>query len=215
MNIDILLTGSLQGKKLPKRDKYMKATRQLRNEHEGVNIMLNILEEVCRQLETAGNLDKDHFEGILEFLKVFVDKCHHGKEEDLLFPALEAAGIPKDGPIKVMLYEHELGRNYVRAISGHFSAYVAGSKSLSEGIIQIAGSYTSLLRAHIEKENNILFVMADNLLSEETQGELFEGFEKIEIERIGAGKHEEFHRLIKKLNEIYMDRKEVRYTVEI
>ena len=67
----------------------MKATQQLKDEHEGVKIMLNILEQVCRQLGTKGSLNKEHFEGILDFLKVFVDRCHHGKEEDLLFPALE------------------------------------------------------------------------------------------------------------------------------
>jgi hemerythrin-like domain-containing protein len=88
----------------------MKATQQLRNEHEGVKVMLIILEQVCRQLEADRNLNEEHFDGILEFLKVFVDKCHHGKEEDLLFPALTAAGIPEDGPIAVMLQEHEMGR---------------------------------------------------------------------------------------------------------
>jgi hemerythrin-like domain-containing protein len=33
----------------------------------------------------------------MEFLTVFVDKCHHGKEEEFLFPALEAAGIAREG----------------------------------------------------------------------------------------------------------------------
>ena len=52
----------------------MKATQQLRDEHEGVRIMLRILEKICEKLETAGSIDKEHFDGILEFLKVFVDK---------------------------------------------------------------------------------------------------------------------------------------------
>ena len=76
----------------------MKATQQLKDEHEGVKIMLNILEQVCQELEAVGILNKEHFDGILEFLRVFVDKCHHGKEEDLLFPALIAVGVPKEGP---------------------------------------------------------------------------------------------------------------------
>lgn len=183
----------------------MKATEQLRNEHEGVKIMLNILGKVCQRLETTGNVDNDHFENVLEFLKVFVDKCHHGKEEDLLFPALEAAGVPKDGPIAVMLYEHEMGRNYVRAISEAFFVYISGNRSSSEGIVRNSREYIVLLNAHIEKENNVLFVMADDLLPEEKQDQLFEGFEKIEEERIGAGKHEEFHRLIKNLGGIYLN----------
>ena len=182
----------------------MKATQQLRDEHEGVKIMLSILEQLCRPLEAAENLNKEHFEGILEFLKVFVDKCHHGKEEDLLFPALIAVGVPKDGPIAVMLQEHEMGRNYVKAMSDVYATYRAGDKSSYKAIRQNALAYISLLRDHIEKENNVLFVMADNSLSEERQDELFEGFERIEVERIGVGKHEEFHGLLEKLSETYL-----------
>ena len=182
----------------------MKATRQLRDEHEGVRIMLGILEKLCEKLETAGSIDKEHFDGILEFLKVFVDKCHHAKEEELLFPALVAAGVPEEGPIAVMLREHEMGRDYVRAMSRIWGTYMAEDKSSSREIIQNAQDYILLLRNHIEKENNVLFVMADDLLSEEKQDELFEGFEKIEEERIGVGKHEEFHGLIKKLSGIYL-----------
>jgi hemerythrin-like domain-containing protein len=61
-----------------------------------------------------------------------------------------------------------------------------------------------LLKDHIEKENSVLFMMADSRLSEKRQDELFEGFEKIEEERIGVGKHEEFHGLLKKLSGAYL-----------
>jgi hemerythrin-like domain-containing protein len=181
----------------------MKATQQLRDEHEGVKIMLNIIEQVCQKLQATGNLNGEHFEGILEFLKVFVDKCHHGKEEELLFPALVAVGVPEDGPIAVMLHEHQMGRNYVKAIGTAFAGYKTGEIFSSKGVLQNAHGYISLLREHIEKENDVLFVMADNLLPEKRQDELFEGFEKIEEERIGVGRHEEFHGLLKKLSGIY------------
>ena len=183
----------------------MKATQQLRDEHEGVKIMLNILEQICQQLEATGNLNREHFEGILAFLKIFVDKCHHGKEEELLFPALVAVGVPEDGPIPVMLHEHQMGRNYVKAMSTAFSKYMASGVSSSKDILQNTHGYISLLREHIEKENSVLFVMADSLLSEQRQDELFEGFEKIEEDRIGVGKHEEFHGLLKKLSGIYLE----------
>lgn len=182
----------------------MKATQQLKDEHEGIRIMFSILEKVCEKLETAGSIDKEHFDGILEFLKVFVDKCHHGKEEELLFPALVAAGVPEEGLIAVMLREHEMGRGYVRALIQAYVAYKTGDRSSSKDIIQKAYGYISLMKDHIEKENNVLFVTADSRLSEKRQNELCEGFEKIEEERIGVGKHEEFHGLIEKLSGIYL-----------
>ena len=156
----------------------MKATQQLKDEHEGVKIMLSILEQVCQQLEAKGSLNKEHFEGILEFLKVFVDKCHHGKEEDLLFPALVAVGVPKEGPIATVLHEHELGRNHVKAMSKAFAAFITGDKSSSQDIMQNAHGYISLLKDHIEMENNVLFVVADNRLSEKSRMNYLKGLRK-------------------------------------
>jgi len=182
----------------------MKATQQLKDEHEGVKVILGVLGEICNTLEAKGSVDNEHFTGILEFLRVFVDKCHHGKEEELLFPALIAAGVPKEGPIAVMLEEHEMGRSYVKAMTEAYASYVKGRKLLSKDIIEKSRGYIALLSEHIEKENNILFVTADNRLSEDTQEELWDGFEKIEEERIGIGKHEEFHGMIERLSGIYL-----------
>jgi hypothetical protein len=95
-----------------RRDKIMKATEDLKKEHKGVTLMLRILEKICVSYEADKTIDKDHMEKILEFLTVFVDTCHHGKEEEFLFPALVSVGIPKEGgPIEVMRAEHDQGRS--------------------------------------------------------------------------------------------------------
>lgn len=59
----------------------------LRNELEGVLLALKILEKICMKVDSKEDLPIAHVKQILEFLRIFVDKCHHGKEEDLLFPA--------------------------------------------------------------------------------------------------------------------------------
>jgi len=183
----------------------MKASRQLRDEHEGIRIMLRIMEAMRKQAEDNGDLDKNHFTAVLDFLQVFVDRCHHAKEEEGLFPALEAAGVPKDGgPIGVMLYEHALGRELVKAMDGSFRAYNQGDRSALKDIFYNIQEYIALLSGHIDKENGILFDMADHMLSETKQSELQEGFDRIEEERIGAGQHEAFHALIQTLGDTYL-----------
>jgi len=182
----------------------MKATQQLKDEHEGVLLMLRILDEVSRQLKSGGLIRNEHFEDILDFLKVFVDKCHHGKEEELLFPALVKAGIPHDGPIAVMLFEHEMGRKYVRVLTDAFERYKLKDASAAAAIAQNAQDYIALLAEHIDKENKILFAMADDRLTERDQEKLFEGFEKIEASRIGMGKHEAFHAVLDNLCDLYL-----------
>ena len=88
----------------------MKATDELRKEHQGIELMLRVLQAVAEKFKRGERVNTEHLDGILEFLSIFVDKCHHGKEEEFLFPALEAAGVRReDGPIGVMLSEHEQG----------------------------------------------------------------------------------------------------------
>ncbi|MDX9745134.1 MAG: hemerythrin domain-containing protein [Syntrophales bacterium] len=182
-----------------------KASLELREEHEGIRVMLRIMEAIRRQAQDRGDLNEAHFAAILEFLDVFVDRCHHAKEEELLFPALEKKGVSKDGgPMSVILHEHVLGRRLVEAMGASFGAYSRGNRSALKEISASIQEYISLLSEHIEKESGILFDMADYVLSETEQEALHEGFDRIETERIGAGKHEEFHALLHTLSGIYL-----------
>ena len=182
----------------------MKATQQLKDEHEGIKLMLNIMETIANDLEKGKELNINHYEKILEFIKGFADKCHHGKEEDILFPAMENHGMSKEGgPIAVMLHDHQLGRDHIKSLSTALEEFKGGNKHAINSIISSSLSYVHLLRNHIEKENNILFMMADKVLDEEEQSKIFDAFEKLEVEKIGIGKHEEFHNLLKELKSIY------------
>lgn len=179
----------------------MKPTEQLKAEHEGIELMLRVLKIIMNKPE---KINQEHFSKILEFLKIFVDKCHHAKEEDLLFPAMERAGVPNEGgPIGVMLAEHVQGRGYIKGMSEAFAEFGKDNSALSS-MVEKSRDYIDLLTRHIEKENNILFAMADKVLSKSTQDELETGFEKLESERIGLGKHEEFHGLLHQLDKIYL-----------
>ncbi len=177
----------------------MRATKDLRAEHEGVQLMLRVLGVLARKAENGEPFDRDQVGKIIEFLRVFVDKCHHGKEEDVLFPELEKARIARHGgPVGVMLHEHESGREFIRRMTESL-----GSGD-DKGFAEAAEGYIDLLTAHIQKENDVLFVMADRVLSAEKQEEMFERFERIEEERIGPGVHESFHKLMDALAAQYL-----------
>jgi hemerythrin-like domain-containing protein len=184
----------------------MKPTEQLKEEHKAIKLVLKILEKFCEKLESKGKVNPEHLKQTLEFIKGFADKCHHAKEEELLFPAMEEAGIPKQGgPIGVMLLEHTMGRDYVKGMSEAGEKYGAGDQKVSSQIIESARNYIALLTQHIEKEDNILFPMADMSLSKERQENLSKEFESLERERIGIGKHKEFHRLLHNLKSVYLE----------
>lgn len=180
-------------------------TEELKQEHEGILLMLRVLDRVAAKIESGEKADADHLEKMVEFLRVFADRCHHGKEEDLLFPEMEKSGIPKErGPIGVMLMEHEEGRGFIRKMGEAAGKIKKGDPSARAEFARNARGYVALLRQHIEKENNILFPMGDRVLPREKQDQLVEGFETLEREKIGAGTHEEFHNLLHQLQELYL-----------
>ncbi|MDR3553766.1 MAG: hemerythrin domain-containing protein [Syntrophobacteraceae bacterium] len=182
----------------------MNVTEQLRAEHEGILTMLQVLERISQQMSSGKPANLGHLEQIIEFLQVFADKCHHGKEEDILFPALEKAGIPREGgPIGVMLSDHSRGRNYIRAMREALEE-LKKTEGGTDEFVRAARGYIELLRGHIEKENNVLFVMGERNLSQEEQTRLFDQFEKMEQEKIGTGKHEAFHKMIDELSGVYL-----------
>ena len=103
------------------------ATHILRHEHEAILKMLGAARRVAGELERDVNVDQQTLADLLEFFRLFADQCHHGKEEELLFPLLERKGIPRSGgPIGVMLEEHDQGRRLIRELSDSATAYGSG-----------------------------------------------------------------------------------------
>lgn len=184
----------------------MKPTEDLIKEHGAIKVMLSIMNKIAENIRIEKVVETTDIEKIVDFLKTFADKCHHGKEENALFPALVLAGIPKEGgPIGVMLYEHTLGRGYIKEISASTEKFKAGNSESIQLIANSLSNYINLLQSHIQKEENVLFPMADKVLSNLVQDDVYEQFEKIEEEVVGHGVHEQFHELIKQLKNKYLN----------
>jgi hemerythrin-like domain-containing protein len=170
------------------------ATATLRHEHQAILEMLAACEGVTRKIQAGDYPPPEILSGLLEFFQLFADRCHHGKEEDCLFPLLEQKGMAHHaGPIAVMLHEHEQGRALVRQMKSASETYAEGQKDAASLWAQSALGYVTLLRSHIEKEDNVLFVMAERILSESEQAELARKFECVEVEKMGEGTHERLH----------------------
>ena len=183
----------------------MKATDELKKEHQGIELMLRILQSIAGKLGKGEQIAGEQLNGIMEFLSVFVDKCHHGKEEEFLFPVLEAAGVPRDGgPIGALMDEHEQGRRLVARLKKAVQNYTSGDMASTTELQEIVDEYVKMMLQHIEKENQGLFLIAESKLDTSKDNELFESFEQLENERIGLGKHDEFHALLNQLKHEYL-----------
>jgi hemerythrin-like domain-containing protein len=182
----------------------MKATADLRSEHGGVARMLGIMDAMAARAGNGQHVDLDDLEQVVEFLRVFVDKCHHTKEEELLFPAIRAAGMTAVEPTVVFLEaDHVRGREYVTLIQAAFRRLAVRDEAASAHLADALTRYTELLREHVLREESDCFTPADRDLPAEVQAELEEGYERIEREVVGGGVHEAFHALLDRLGEMY------------
>lgn len=181
----------------------MSATEDLKEEHQGVRLMLSILENISERLGQRETVDPHHLDQILEFIKVFVDKCHHKKEEGFLFPLLEESVAGKK-LVKELLDEHFILHGLVSRIEEGATEYKKGNLKGALKIIDNSKKYIDLLRIHADREDEKLFPLTDKLLDESKQRELEKKFADWEVRQIGSGKHEQFHQMLGNLQKIYL-----------
>lgn len=166
----------------------MRPTDVLRREHEIILHALGLLERVAQQLARGGAVAATTARPLAAFFRDFADAFHHVKEEGVLFPAMIAAGMPSHGgPIAVMLHEHNLGRALVRTLNEQ--AHLEDDEARRR-FAEAARGYVELLGAHIQKENQILFRMADQILDPAGDAQLFADYARQVEEAVGPGLEE-------------------------
>jgi hemerythrin-like domain-containing protein len=127
----------------------------LRREHDLILRAVDALEAGTDRLEQGASLSAAWWADLVDWLGAFADRSHHAREERALFPAMAAAGLPADGgPLEVMVAEHVEGRGLLQGMRAADAA----------GRARCARRYGELLRAHIDKENSVLFPLAEALL---------------------------------------------------
>ena len=172
----------------------------LKHEHEVILMVLDAAQREAQTLGATATVDAERIRKFLDFFRNFADRCHHAKEENHLFRRMIERGFPSEaGPIAVMLAEHDQGRAHLKAVEESLALASSGDASAAAEVRDHLIGYAELLRQHIDKENNVLYVMADQILAEQDQSDLSEAFDRVEAEEMGEGTHEKFHRLAHEL----------------
>lgn len=178
----------------------MKPTDILEAEHRIIERVLACLEKMADLSEQSKKFDVVAARDMIDFFRMFADRFHHAKEEQHLFTALEAFGMPREGgPTGVMLAEHDMGRAFVGSMEKSVNAYEQGDLSALTDFIKAARAYVPLLREHIQKEDHCLFAMAKDNLGDDEQAQLLQSFRDEEAKVFGGKGHDLY---VKKAQEL-------------
>ena len=162
------------------------STASLRRDHDLIEKVLKSMAATVQLLESGKAVPAPILNQVVDFTKNFTDVCHHTKEEESLFPALQSAGLPsRMGPIPVMLMEHRQSREIATEMEGRAREYL---ESGEHGPLAASmRRYVQHVTEHLWKENNRLFMMAEARLQHDASrvsGEM-DQIERRQLEEIG------------------------------
>ncbi len=165
------------------------STASLRKDHDLIEKVIKSMEVTLQLLKNGKTIPESILLPVIDFSKNFTDVCHHGKEEESLFPALEQAGMPRNmGPIAVMLMEHQMTRQIGDRMEESAKDYLKTGTSTK--LASDIAEYIEHVSAHLWKENNRLFMMAEMRLqgkSDQVNNNLNE-VEKLKLEKLGKNR---------------------------
>jgi len=165
-------------------------TRVMVEEHQLILRMITLVEQSAAALEQGRFHNWQFFLDAVDFIRNYADRFHHAKEEDVLFVALVDNGMPaKQSPIEAMHLEHEQGRQHVRALADAARLALAGDPGQTPVIVTHARGYAQLLRGHIDKEDTILYPLAERILPETVRPAMLAAYASAEAATPGLDRH--------------------------
>ena len=172
-------------------------TQVMSDEHQLILRMIALVEKNTALMENRQFRNWQFFLDAVDFIRNYADHFHHAKEEDVLFIALVKNGMPeKQSPIEAMLMEHDHGRAFVREMEAAAEKALAGELGQVPLIAENAKNYAELLRSHIDKEDNILYPLAERVLPETVRPDILQAYQQAEIKTPGL--EEKYRQLVEK-----------------
>jgi len=176
-------------------------TLMLENENQIIAKVIGAAPVLADRLEAGQAVEGEILQGVVEFMRIFADQCHHDKEEALLFPLLGKKGVPMQGyPVGALTMEHGMGRMLVKGLAYAAQAYEEGAPVGKQAVVQALRGIAELYPSYIWKEDNILFLLTNEVLSLQEQQSLHEQFVQVE-QRVGQDVHQRLELFADQLSE--------------
>ncbi len=174
--------------------------QELKHDHRVIEQVVAGMSAIADLLDSGKQVDPSILVGLVQFLAVFAEHCHHAKEEQFLFPLLATRARAASGKrdLNLLEQEHRSATQMVQDLAKVSAAYIQNPLVMRHRVVELLRRLVELYPAHIWKEDYLLLPMAQRILSQGEQEDLAEKFEGVERE-VGEDVHAAFEMLAKQL----------------
>ncbi|MDW7772203.1 MAG: hemerythrin domain-containing protein [Desulfobulbaceae bacterium] len=165
-------------------------------EHRLIERMLGVINRELEHIRETGKVDPLFIDTVVDFIEIYADRTHHGKEEDIFFRELskkEMSG-PDQQLMEELVDDHVYGRRITGELTDANAQYRNGEKSALAVITENLGVLTDFYPRHIEKEDKVFFPASRNYFTEEEDRALVEEFLEFDRKMI----HEKYRGVIER-----------------
>lgn len=172
----------------------MKPIGPLMHEHRLIERMIEIIKREVEQINSKKVVDITFIQSVVDFIRIYADKTHHGKEEDILFRDLEKKQLSDDHEkiMKELIEEHVYGRQKVKELVDETELFSTGYTKTPKKIASILEEISSFYPKHIEKEDKHFFFQVMEYFSQKEQDSMLEEFYEFDRNMI----HEKYRSVV-------------------
>lgn len=172
----------------------MQARGLLMIEHRLIERMLTVIKGVLVQIESKLNVDPVFVDIAVDFIRVYADRTHHGKEEDILFREMKKKALTsQDSQImKELIEEHVFGRQTTKALIEANAHFRGGDETALADITAHLKTLTEFYPRHIEKEDKVFFPSSRTYFTDEEDQAMLTEFWEFDRNMI----HEKYKSLV-------------------
>lgn len=164
----------------------MQARGPLMIEHRLIERMVALMVRAMKVVETNGTLDPAFIDTVVDFMRVYTDRTHHGKEEDIFFRDLDKKDLSDEDRrlMNELVEEHVFGRTVLGELVEATARYRSGDISAARDVAASLRTLTNFYPKHIEKEDSIFFPVSRAYLSEDEERTMLAEFREFDQKMI-------------------------------
>ena len=166
-------------------------------EHRLIERMIGLIEAAAEQIQSERRVDPAFVEKAVDFIRVYADRTHHGKEEDILFRDLAGKDLSADDRrvMDELVEEHVFGRKTSKSLEEANNPYGNGDAPALDDIAARLRTLAEFYPKHIEKEDRVFFPSSRAYFTDEEDQAMLQEFREFDQRMI----HEKYEEVVESL----------------